>query len=109
MSIAKTVKKIEFDWLTVEDEDGSEWTYDRTQVIGSGPVHVECRYSPSDGRVHAELSVDRDGKPILRRDGPGLPETIVVDCIPAEGMRSRASGPVEYRFRPTTVYLEQAR
>lgn len=83
MAIAKTIGEVEpkqLDWLEVVDEDGMAWRYNRGDAVDSAfPAHVNGQ--PAGTVIRAVLVRDKEGKVILRQDGDGLPNRIVVNYI----------------------------
>lgn len=84
MAVAQSLLQLDH-WLVVRDSSGRAWRYEATDVVAEGSVvHVR------QGKAASELVRDRDGVPLLRQDGAGLPRVIAV----APGWQT----PVEYRL-----------
>jgi hypothetical protein len=83
MAIAKIVGDVEpigLDWLLVEDVDGNRWRYTkRGRADFDATVHIDGEVVGTGFR--AVLVRDADGTAILRQDGPGLPQKIVVNHL----------------------------
>ena len=80
MSAAKQVKEIgpKLDWLTVEDNAGRVWRYQRIGPLDiAEPAQVEGHYTHGQP-IRATLVRDADGHVLLHGDGTGMPRSIVV-------------------------------
>src|SRR5262245_46449001 len=84
MSVARAVDEIEptsLQWLTIEDTDGRIWRYRR---VGQADLAEEVQVEGHLKNGHpfrANLVRDNDGHPLLQKDGPGLPQTMVIEFI----------------------------
>src|SRR5262249_14229922 len=93
MSMAMLVQDAEpirADWLDIKADDRHVYRYRQGQNLDlDTPAHVEGRYE-GGGVIRAVLVRGKDRRPVLRQDGPGLPERIVVDYI--DGLTDRGAG-----------------
>lgn len=83
MAIAKIVRDVEpssLEWLNIEDTDGNVWRYARKgNADPDASVDVDGEFQGNT--IRAVLVRGADGTAMLRQDGPGLPEKIVVDYV----------------------------
>ena len=83
MAAARLVKEFgpRLDWLTIEDDAGREWRYQRSGPADTAAVpHLEGHYA-NGHPIRAVLLREADGRPLLRQSGPGLPRTLVLDHV----------------------------
>lgn len=84
MSNARQINEIEptrIDWLTVEDDTGRVWRYRRIGKADLAEAPQVEGHLKQGRPLRANLVRDNDGHPSLRQDGPGLPQTMIVEYI----------------------------
>lgn len=107
MATAAEVTEVERDkleWLVIKDDQGNSWKYMKTNVAADIDCQVHVDHHPlGDGGFRAAIARDRDGKAFLQQDGPGLPDTIIVDYTEGPTVRGYVAAmawwhcPLEYK------------
>jgi hypothetical protein len=84
MAVAGAVVACEsrsLDWLTIADDAGNVWRYVKRGLAQTvAGVHVTWWYDELL-TVRPRLVRGVDGRALLRQEGPGLPDTIVVNYV----------------------------
>ncbi|MBV9125398.1 MAG: hypothetical protein JO112_18740 [Planctomycetes bacterium] len=104
MGVAKRVVDCELltlEWLKIEDETGVVWRYVRGSAVGEDAPAQVVGFCSGGSATHAELAKGADGQPLLRQDGPGLPQKIVVQYVVPAGpdtspIRTLGAAKMEY-------------
>jgi hypothetical protein len=105
MAVAKAVTgwdRSAFAWVDIEDADGASHRYKKGRLApDGGVVHVSYGLDASGTTQNLGLVRGTDRQSVLRQDGPGLPDRIVVEyneLTPTRGSVSPQGWEARYEY-----------